>query len=347
MLNNEDRPIQFLIAGKAHPADGEGKDLIRQIIHFARESKAGHKIVFLENYDIHVARYMVQGCDVWLNTPRRGMEASGTSGMKAAINGVLNCSILDGWWDEGYQNAVGWAIGRGEAYANIEQQDEIESQALYDLLEDQIIPMFYDRDDHGVPRRWVASMKKCISTLAPAFNTGRMVRDYAEQLYVPAARRARLLAQENLSKAVALAHQKDRLRAAWSKLRVEQVEADSSRPLAVREKLPVSAVVNLDGLRPDEVCVQVYVGLLDNDGRVVGGKAYDLSCSGELGDNRYRFAGEIEPMTSGSHGFAVRIVPGGEMFEGIMEPGLILWDQQPAPPKARERRAAAVAAVTS
>src|SRR5690606_973466 len=137
-------------------------------------------IVFIENYDMSIARYLVQGCDVWLNTPRRGMEASGTSGMKAALNGVLNCSVLDGWWDEGYQPGIGWAIGRGETYSHPEVQDDLESRALYDLLENQIIPMFYERDDHGLPRKWLESMKKCIAACGPMFNTNRMVQEYTE-----------------------------------------------------------------------------------------------------------------------------------------------------------------------
>src|SRR5690606_15872706 len=172
-----ERPMQILVAGKAHPADGGGKELIRQIVNFAERSPHGHKIVFIENYDINVARYLVQGCDLWLNNPRRGMEASGTSGMKAAINGVLNCSVMDGWWDEAYEPEIGWQIGRGEEYANPETADDIESRALYDMLENQIIPMFYDRDEFGIPREWVKWMKKSIATLAPCFNTNRMVQD--------------------------------------------------------------------------------------------------------------------------------------------------------------------------
>ncbi len=343
LLNDADRPIQFLIAGKAHPADGGGKDLIRQITHFARESKAGHKLVFLENYDIHVARYLVQGCDVWLNTPRRGMEASGTSGMKAAINGVLNCSILDGWWDEAFENDLGWAIGRGEHYANYDQQDEIESQALYDLFEDQIVPLFYDRDEHNIPRGWVTRMKKCIAKLAPAFNTNRMVRDYAEQLYVPAAQRARKLGANDLQPAVELAHQVDRLRGAWGNLAIEHVSTGSSQPLNVHETLPVTVVAAMNGLNPDELRVQVYTGPLDNDGRITDGRATDLTHDADLGDGRHRFTGAIPTHTSGKHGLAVRIVPGGDMLEGVVEPGLILWESS-AKPKSKKVKREAVAA---
>ncbi len=329
LLNDNDRPIQFLIAGKAHPADGGGKDLIRKIVHFAHESQAGHRVVFIENYNIDVARYLVQGCDVWLNTPRRGMEASGTSGMKAAMNGVLNCSILDGWWDEAYENDLGWAIGRGESYANVDTQDQIESQSLYDLLEKQIIPMFYDRDSTGIPHQWVARMKRCISELAPRFNTNRMVQDYLQKLYLPAVQRSRMLGEGNLSKAIELAHLKDRLRAAWSRVRILNVEADTSRSLTVREKMPLTVDVHLDGLTPEEVCVQVYSGTLDNDGHVTDGHTRTLSYDKQLDDQSHRFVGTLEAKTSGQFGFAVRIVPGGELMKHVTEPGLILWDADP------------------
>ena len=324
---NRQRPVQFIIAGKAHPVDTAGKDLIRQIIQIAGSQEAGRHIVFLENYDINVARYLVQGCDLWLNTPRRGMEASGTSGMKAAINGVLNCSVLDGWWDEAYHSSLGWAIGRGETYTNYDLQDDVESRALYDLLEKQIIPLFYDRNDYGVPRQWVARMKRCISTLAPLFNANRMVREYTENYYFPAFARTRMLGENDLAKAIDLAHQKERLRVAWPTLSVVEVQANTNGPLDVNQKLTVSVVVGLAGLDPVEVRVQIYMGHLDNDGRINDGQAYDLTDVESVGEDRHRFCGAFEPGTSGRHGFAIRIIPGGPVFDGTAEPGLIFWDR--------------------
>lgn len=333
LLKDAKRPIQFLIAGKSHPADGGGKDLIRQLIHFARDSESGHKIVFIENYDIHVARYLVQGCDVWLNNPKRGMEASGTSGMKAAINGVLNCSILDGWWDEAYANGVGWAIGRGEAYTNPEQADDIESAALYDLLEKQIVPTFYDRDQQNVPRKWVGLMKECIATLAPAFNTNRMVQDYAEKLYFPAISRTRILEADGLKQAKALTAQKVRLRNEWGNLRIEEVIADLSHAIGVYEKLPVETVITMGALRPEELRVQIYSGMMDNDGQIAGGIAIEMTHAQDLGGGRHRFAGAIPTETSGRYGFAIRIIPGGALFTGANEPGLIRWEGEAPPVK--------------
>jgi starch phosphorylase len=343
LLEDKQRPIQFLIAGKSHPADGGGKDLIRQIVRFARESQGGHRIVFLENYDIHVARYLVQGCDIWLNTPRRGMEASGTSGMKAALNGVLNCSIMDGWWDEAFQPEEGWAIGRGEEYANPDTADQLESQALYDLLEQEIIPLFYDRDEHDVPRRWVERMKQCIAALAPVFNTNRMVQQYAEQSYLPALHRAQMLAADGLKKSVVLAHQKTRLRSAWSKMRIEEVAANTDRPLGVRDTLEIAVIAQLGELKPEEVRLQVYSGRLNNDNQLIDGHASDLMHQEDLGNGAHRFKGSIATGTSGRHGFAIRVVPGGEIFEGVNEPGLILWDGAAPEVKLKPRVAGKVA----
>ena len=338
LLSDPDRPVQFLVAGKAHPADGGGKDLIRQIVQIASQSDAGHKIVFLENYDIHVARNLVQGCDVWLNTPRRGMEASGTSGMKAALNGVLNCSIMDGWWDEAYETDLGWAIGRGEEYANPATADDLESQALYDLLENNIVPLFYDRDVNDLPVKWIAMMKKCITTLAPQFNTNRMVQEYTENLYLPALHKTRELAGENISRAKTLAREVSDLRTNWSALKVEAVQADTDQPLGVRHSLNVCSTVNLGKLSPEQVRVQLYTGRLDNESRIVDAKCSDMTHKSELGDGRHQYEGSILTATSGRHGFAVRIIPGGELFDGLVVPGLIHWDHEaPAPAKAKQK----------
>jgi len=331
MLEDADRPIQFIIAGKSHPADGGGKDLIRQIVRFAEEHPAGRKVVFLENYDIHMARCLVQGCDVWLNNPRRPMEASGTSGMKAALNGCLNCSVLDGWWDEAYEEGLGWAIGRGEEYENHDLADDIESRALYDLLEHQILPMFYDRDDQGVPRTWVRWMKKCISTLAPRFNTNRMVQEYAEHYYLPALHRARELSADTLRPARELALEKKRLRQHWGKLAVQEVRVDGTMPLQVRQPVHLHVDVCLGELRPDEVHVQAYLGRLDNNGHLVDGAPQELFHAEDLGGGKHRYTGQLSAANSGSHGFAIRIRPGGGWIEGVIEPGLIYWEPARAP----------------
>ncbi len=346
MLENQDRPMQFLIAGKAHPADGGGKDLIRQIVQFARDSKAGHRIVFLENYDIHVARYLVQGCDIWLNTPRRGMEASGTSGMKAALNGVLNCSILDGWWDEAYADEgsdVGWAIGRGENYSNLDHADEIESRALMDLLDKQIMPMFYDRDRLGLPRRWIARMKMCIAKLAPVYNTNRMVQDYAEQFYIPALQRTRLLRENKLAKTIELDEIKRKLRGAWGTLAITDVMADTSRAVDVHQALTVKTKVQLGKLTPNDVRVELFYGPLDNDGNIADGQVVGFKHLESTGDNQHVYEASVTADTSGRFGFAVRITPGHPLMTDIVEPGMILWDKAPTAPKSKRASSASPA----
>lgn len=343
MLNNTERPIQFFIAGKAHPADNSGKDLIRQLVKFAEEHGAGHRIVFLENYDMHVARYLVQGCDIWLNTPRRGMEASGTSGMKAAMNGVLNCSILDGWWDEAYESDLGWAIGRRENYANPDAGDDIESRNLYDLFEKQILPLFYDRGEDGIPHRWVELMKNSISRLAPRFNTNRMVQEYAEHLYLPSVDKARQLARNDLAAAREQAQLKHRLRDQWERLSITHVDTSTESALGVHQPLDVTADAYLGDLEPGEVKVQAYIGLLDNDGNVTSGRAHTLQHDKKLGDGKHRFTGRLAADASGRHGFAIRIVPGDDLLDGIAEPGLIKWEHPAAASKKPETPALATA----
>ena len=185
LLADPDRPIQVLVAGKAHPADEDGKDLIQLVVDFAREPAAAGRVVFLEDYEMTLARRLVQGVDVWLNTPRRPFEASGTSGMKAALNGVLNCSILDGWWAEAYSPACGFAISGLEA-ASDEEQDEADAEALYAVLEEQVLPAYYERDEAGLPQRWLALMRESIAELGPRFGTARMAAEYVERLYLPA-----------------------------------------------------------------------------------------------------------------------------------------------------------------
>ena len=198
LLTDPKRPVQIIFAGKAHPQDLPAKEIIRSVKHFASDPRVRNQMVFVEDYDINVARYMVQGVDVWLNTPRRPLEASGTSGMKAAANGALNVSVLDGWWDEGYAPDVGWAIGSGEVYGDPEEQDRVECEALFNLLENEIVPMFYERDRSGLPREWIAMMKASIRKLGAFFNTQRMVREYTESCYLPAHRAGVRLSADQL-----------------------------------------------------------------------------------------------------------------------------------------------------
>jgi len=326
LLDDARRPIQFLFAGKAHPADNEGKELIKQIVSFARDPALRRKIVFLENYDMNVARYMVQGVDVWLNTPRRPYEASGTSGMKAACNGVLNCSILDGWWVEGYSPDVGWAIGRGETYSDAAFQDHVESQALYDILEKQIVPLFYHRTLDNLPREWITRMKNAMRKLAPVFNTNRMVRDYTRMFYVPAFDRGQRLGTNGLAGSVALAHAKDSLRHRWNDIRIIGVHASGNGHFKVGDTMQVEALVDLPGIKPDELTVQLYTGPVSATGEIEQPQALRMSYAKAMAPNRHVFVGQIACRASGRQGFAIRILPGYTDMATPFEPGLIIWN---------------------
>jgi starch phosphorylase len=330
IVGNRDRPVQIIFAGKAHPRDNPGKELIRQIIHHARRAEFRNRIVFIEDYDMVVARYLVQGVDVWLNTPRRPHEASGTSGMKATANGALNLSVLDGWWAEGYTPETGWAVGWGEEYSDdqTDYQDQVEANAIYDLLEKEIVPLFYERGRDGLPRGWIAKMKAAMRDHAGVFNTNRMVRDYVEQCYVPSAMRSEQIMAEDLERARALAAWKAKLRQQWGKLRVERIWADmaESQELKVGDQLQVQAQVYLGDLKPTDVAAELFYGPLDTEGLIVQARVLPMLIAQSKGMGTYIFAGAIACRTSGRHGYALRLVPQHENLGNPFEMGLILWD---------------------
>ena len=329
ILSDKEHPVQIVFAGKAHPRDNPGKEMIRQIIHHARDPRMRHRIVFIEDYDMAVARYLVQGVDVWLNTPRRPHEASGTSGMKATANGALNLSILDGWWDEGYSPEVGWAIGHGEEYEEHEAdyQDQVESNALYDLLEKEVVPLFYERGRDGLPRGWIAKMKAAMGRHTGVFNTNRMVRDYAECCYLPAGQRSLHLSRNDWERAKALAAWKEQVRRQWSQIRIERIwsEDGGERALKVGDHLRVMAQIYLGDLKPTDVAVELYYGPLNAEGQIAEGKALPTLIAQSKGGGTYIFAGALSCKRSGLHGYALRILPQHEDLGNPFEMGLILW----------------------
>ena len=326
ILNNKKYPVQIIFAGKAHPKDDPGKKLIKKIIHYTKQDVFRQHIVFLENYDIEVARYLVQGVDLWLNTPRRYMEASGTSGMKAAMNGVINCSILDGWWDEAYSSDVGWAIGSGESYEDHEYQDKIESQALYDILENEIIPLFYKRGKSDIPREWIQLMKNSMSEICPMFNTHRMVREYTERFYLPSMNNFDKLFDNDQAISKQLAAWKSKIKKKWDKIKFIQIEHNTRTEYQVGDEIKISAKVHLDGLSPNDVNLQIYHGFLDADHTaIINGKADSMNLIEENGNNIYTFQGTIRCEYSGLYGFTVRVVPRNENLVNQYETGLILW----------------------
>ena len=325
LVNDRDRPVQFLFAGKAHPEDNGGKELIREIIRLARRDDLRHRIVFIENYDINVARYLVSGCDIWLNLPRRPQEASGTSGMKAALNGVLHLSVLDGWWDEAYRPGLGFAVGGREAYQDDAYQDEVEVRSVYDVLEQEVIPAFYDRGADGLPRRWISMMKASMRDLGVVFNTNRMVFDYTDHFYLKSADRYGRLLANGARGARDLAAWKRRIRECWGDLRIERMEPPPAS-LAVGMSVPVRARVRLGRLSPNDVIVQLYDGPIDPTGQISQGNPSPMACQdGPGGDGVTMFSGTISCQTSGLHGYSIRILPAHPDLANALEPALITW----------------------
>ncbi|HBA87724.1 MAG TPA: alpha-glucan phosphorylase [Geobacter sp.] len=324
ILNHPERPVQIVFAGKAHPADHQGKELIRQIVQLSQQEPFRRSIVFLEDYDISVARHLVQGVDVWLNTPLRPLEASGTSGMKVAFNGGLNLSILDGWWCEGYRGNNGWAIGRGEVYDDLVYQNEVESRAIYDLLEKEIVPLFYNRGSDGVPRGWTAFMKTSMQTLCPVFSTDRMVQEYARRCYLPAFEHWERMNRDDLRLAVELARWKERLHGLWGGLSIVAVEAEIQREVTVGERLPITVQITPGQIPLSEIAVEVYFGVLDSRGTIMGGEIVPLEPALEP-ERTGHFGGELECRFCGRHGFMLRVMPRHPELGTVYDPGLILW----------------------
>ena len=325
ILTDKDRPVQIIFAGKAHPHDNPGKELIREIIHFERKPGARRRMVFLEDYDMVVARYMLQGVDIWLNTPRRPLEASGTSGMKATLNGAINLSILDGWWDEAYTVQTGWAIGRGEEYTDEKKQDDIESNALYDLLEKEIVPLYYTRGADDLPRQWIAKMKSAMRAIGPEFNTNRMVREYTERMYLPALDRESELCTNSFARAKQLAVWKSHVREHWHGIKILEVTVDNHKTLKVGESVTIRAKIDLGQLKTEDVSVELFYGSLNAGGEIENPKVA-LMKPGEKGKGSvFEFTGVNKLVMSGRMGHTVRILPKHDDLDNPHKLGLVLW----------------------
>jgi starch phosphorylase len=323
-LLDPDRPIQLVIAGKAHPADDGGKELVQQIVRFADQEDVRHRIVFLPDYDIGMARYLYGGCDVWLNNPLRPLEACGTSGMKSALNGGLNLSILDGWWDEMYDGENGWAIPTADGVADPNRRDDLEATAFYELVEKQVRTRFYDRDENGVPLRWVEMVRHTLQTLGPKVLASRMVRDYVHHLYTPAAQASRGLAVEGFSPAKQLASWRSRVVDHWPRVRVLHVEGGGvGDATAVGTTLTVRATVDLGGLDPSDVVVQAVYGRVDELDVLHRPVYIPLASLGAGEDGMPRYEGEVPLDRAGSYGYTVRVLPHHDLLPGDAELGLL------------------------
>ncbi len=326
ILNDEKRPVQIIFAGKAHPRDNPGKELIQKIVALSREEPFRRRLVFLENYDMAVTRYMVQGADVWLNTPRRPREASGTSGMKAAANGVLNLSVLDGWWDEAYKPELGWAIGQGEIYDDEAYQDNVEAENLYNLLEHDVVPLFYKRGADGLPRGWINRMKGSIATFTSFFNTHRMVQEYTEGYYLAASERYQQLIADNMTRAKNLAHWNENLRRHWSNIHVDVLEPEPIKELQVGEQFKIQAQVHLDPLVPDDVVVQLYLGRVNAADEIVEAQTLPMQAAAPNGNGQYVYeTNTVTCRQSGLHGYTVRVLPRHPDLPSSFLPNLVVW----------------------
>lgn len=325
ILANREFPVQLIISGKAHPRDHEGKSIIQKITHIAREEPFRDKVVFLEDYNMNIARYLVEGVDIWLNNPRRPLEACGTSGMKATANGALNLSVQDGWWVEGYRPDLGWSIGDGEVYENYDYQDQVESKAIYDLLEREIIPLFYDRGLDGLPRGWIAMMKKSMRFLCPVFNSNRMVEEYTDRCYMAAALNMKMLTADSFKKVKQLVKWKESLLSHWSEVFVRDVSHEGGEEIAVHSDVTVSAEVNLGAISPLDVSVRVYYGNLDDAGNLNETRDVTMDHIRETDGGVHLFETCITCDDTGRFGYTVRILPSHPNLVYPVDLGLICW----------------------
>jgi glycogen phosphorylase len=327
LLLDPKRPVQIIFAGKAHPADDLGKEMIRELLQFTGEPSVRHRTAFIEDYDIAVARMLIQGCDVWLNNPRRPLEASGTSGEKAALNGALNCSVLDGWWDEMFDGKNGWQVPSAESYGDVQRRDEVEANSLFEILERQVVPLYYDRAGDRFPRQWVARIKDSLSTLGPRVQASRMVRDYVTQMYEPMAKRADTLSAHGYAKAKDLAAWKRQVHEDWERVAILSVDIDSTSLVTdLGTTMKATAEVALGDLSPKEVSVELVHGpVTANDDldrwQVV---RMELDRPGEapgVGIWKGSFVCDV----AGRHGFTVRAMPSHSDLPVPEELGLVAW----------------------
>ena len=326
LLTDPERPVQIVIGGKSHPADDSGKILIQQLVRFSRDPKVRGRIVFLPDYDITLAKDLYPGCDVWLNNPLRPLEACGTSGMKAALNGALNLSILDGWWDEWFDGENGWAIPTADTASNDEERDDAEAAALYDLIEHQLVPKFYEREG-GIPTAWLGMVRHTMTDLGKKATSDRMVRDYVQRLYVPAAAHDVALRANRFALAREVAAFVGRIKAAWSRISIASVDSSGIPAQAqAGDALEVRADVRLDGLSPDDVAVELLYGRTDEDDALARDHSvYRLSPTGEGVDGIRTFTGTLPLSVTGTFGYTVRVRPAHPQLVSPVELGFVTY----------------------
>ena len=325
ILNDSERPVKLVFAGKAHPADRQGQDLIKYIHELSMKPQFKGKIFLLENYNIAMSRYLVSGVDVWLNTPRRPMEASGTSGQKASVNGVINFSVLDGWWAEGYDQTNGWSIGTNQEYSSYQEQDIADSESIYRTLENKIIPMFYDKNEQGISDRWVETMKNSIITTGGKYSTARMLVDYTNKLYMPLIN----LTNEHfniLERAVEYTSWKKDIYTNWKNITIEQEENPENINIDAGESIEVRCNVTIPNLSKDDIQVQVYCGRVSDNGTVDDVLVVPMKLVEEEPEyQRYHYSAKIQLQTGGNYGYTFRVMPHHEMLLDSENLDLVKW----------------------
>ncbi len=325
LLLDPERPVQIVIAGKSHPADDGGKQLIAQMVRFADDPEVRHRITFLPDYDIGMARYLYWGVDVWLNNPLRPLEACGTSGMKAALNGALNLSIMDGWWDEWFDGDNGWAIPSADGTADPDRRDDVEAHALYDLVENNVAPRFYDRTgDGGVPVRWVQMVRHTLKSLGPKVLASRMVAEYVDRLYAPAGESSQRMSADDYAAARELAAWTARVRDAWPAVAVLHVDSQLSGQggAQVGDTMSLRAEVALGGLDPEDVTVEAVFGAVDPEDRLVSTSVAPLTIEGAV-DGTVRYEGDVPLETTGPFGYTVQVLPENPLLASSAELGVV------------------------
>jgi starch phosphorylase len=324
LISSVKRPVQFIFAGKAHPKDNEGKDLIKRIVEFARDENLRHRFIFLENYNIHTSKYMLQGADVWLNTPRRPFEACGTSGMKAAVNGVLNVSTFDGWWCEGYDETRGWKIGGEDNHTDYQYQDSVESHELYNVLENSVIPLFYERKNSGIPSLWIKMMKESMKVILRQFSSFHMASQYEKKYYIPIAKQLPEIMHNGAEKAKILKLQREHLFSNWKYITVKPPEIDKKSFLKIGDTVRITTEITLGVIDSKEVKVELYHGILEAGNNLSSEEIEDMSMEKETGNASYMYACTLTCNKTGRHGFTVRVKPKGDNWIENA-PGLITW----------------------
>lgn len=327
ILNKPDMPVQIIFAGKAHPADGPAHEVIKNISDIAKQEGFTGKVILVENYNMTVARNMVQGVDIWLNNPRRPLEASGTSGQKVCINGIMNFSILDGWWCEGYNGRNGWSIGDNTYYNNEYAQDNADSESIYDMLENQIAPLFFNRDSNGVPGGWIKVMKESIKTITHQFSTHRMVQDYTTKLYIPSMHRVDTILSTGYDYARNLADWKAHVERTWPQVQIISNQLKEHNSIS-GEAVNISVLVNLGNLDPSSIKVEVYYGSIGMDNKIENAEVSEMTLIEQTDTSTYRYSANIKLLEGGQYGYTFRAFPYNPELVNKFDMGLIRWAVQ-------------------